>query len=694
MSIQEQRLTPDQEPHKRLLILDPAKLMQDNPAALIVNQKSYDDISAYPNPIQFDFPQVVKVRSYSAEQGKVVKLFVLDGLTRTKFVYDHRGVFLPDFPDFSFDTIVCNDVTESVLKNRSIVPAEEYEEGQQSITMTQYLRAVVPRTAEHAEIAPDRIAAHLINGWDNMVGEKISQRFSALVALSLLAQPGFPSATAEMMRKYLRQNIPELIANETLEERVIIENALVETAAIIQQAKLFKNQVAEAAFGLVATGSPVIGGEKQTIKQIYGLLYTPSVEAKLLKSFPQVGEKETQRTELGKLIYKAISSSEPSKSKQVLDVIADSLNDPNLTLDQVLDITTSTNPEDQFRETMIKVNTNRLQRLYSADSGKTELTDIERGLIKQLGSRTFLRNDEIPPMIRAITSATSTLNETLTYLKNLELQRDELIEKGVRPATIDEAITNLSNLCGTVLTVNSTQTLLKTIQEITVARGNIEQRILYQINSTFATSQVEEIYGEKVQGGLSDQIKLSIVNYVLSERGPLSETQIRQKIKELNGLDEDLQSLVIKGDMTIGYALNLQKRRKVETQKPPPPRIEETIVIPPPLPASQPLPPIPVDTKEREERRIKVNDERLQQEIAIFKERLQKIDLSSTEMTAGTKYKFDDLLRLEGQKRFNHPDIVRIVYDHFTELEKRKTELETKVQKDIEESQKDTRTNR
>lgn len=122
---------------------------------------------------------------------------------------------LQEHPDFKFRV---RDTTAAYLRNVKIVPQEEKTEGQEALTMVQYLRAVIPPTIGHSQIAPDRIAAHLINGWNNMVGPDLAKKYSALAALSFLGNQAINIATDDGLRRDLERQ-PRLMENETIEER-------------------------------------------------------------------------------------------------------------------------------------------------------------------------------------------------------------------------------------------------------------------------------------------------------------------------------------------------------------------------------------------------------------------------------------------------------------------------------------------
>lgn len=75
-----------------LLLMDPSMLMRYNPAALIVHKESYDRMAARFEPdALFEPPHVVRVKTFSSEQsGEITRYFVIDGMTRTKYVSDNQ----------------------------------------------------------------------------------------------------------------------------------------------------------------------------------------------------------------------------------------------------------------------------------------------------------------------------------------------------------------------------------------------------------------------------------------------------------------------------------------------------------------------------------------------------------------------------------------------------------------------------
>lgn len=248
----------------RLPRIDPTELLRHNPAAAILNRDTYRRMEGRFDPNLFEPVQVARVASYIAGHVRVVKPMVVDGLTRARYATEHKGIVFPQAPDFSFDVIEYRDVTDSYLSNPEIVSITDRREDQDALEMEHYLKAVIPATVAHADIAPDRIAAHLINGWESMVGAELSEKYSALAAISFLTDERINISTEANLRRDLSKQ-EKFIAGETDEERMLLQEKLLKMGAIIQESRLLhKSQVQQAAFDLVSSASDVIGGERET----------------------------------------------------------------------------------------------------------------------------------------------------------------------------------------------------------------------------------------------------------------------------------------------------------------------------------------------------------------------------------------------------------------------------------------------
>lgn len=334
--------------------VDPAELMLDNPAALIVNREMYERMKRHFAPERLDPPQVVWVNTYSSTHGHVIRRFVVDGMTRTKFAADYKDLVFPEYPGFDLKRLMVRDVTEAQMMDPTVVPITERLEGARALTMIQYLRAVVPPTVEHSQIAPDRIAAHLINGWENIIGADLAEKFPAIAALDFFSDRNVPTANKNDLRRYLdRQG--ELFVDEqplSREDRERLFNGLGDMAQILVETKLIDHKpIIESAFSLVSTKSPVIGGEKETTKQIYGLLHLPLVAAKIGQSAENNLARVRRRDELGKTIMDLVARfAGTSQGETIVASVQEVLRNPDLKFEHVLVILRSDNPAQKYAE--------------------------------------------------------------------------------------------------------------------------------------------------------------------------------------------------------------------------------------------------------------------------------------------------------------------------------------------------------
>lgn len=548
--------------NRNIRIANPGNLMRDNPAALIVNREMYDRMATGFYPDLFDLPQVVKVSTYSSEHGQITRDFVLDGMTRTKYVNDHEAEIAKDRPDFRFQV---RDVTAAALQNRAIVPASERIESQQALTMVQYLRAVISPTVEHSQIAPDRIAAHLINGWENMVGERLAKRYSALAALNLLGNPGINISTDEALRRDLAKQI-RIMSGETIEERVKLQSALVEMASIIRQTKLVRQEVARSAFTLVSTESPVIGGEKEARKQIYGLLHTQEVERKLTDAFANVGEREQMRDQLGLFISESFKRAAKFPNKEeAINVLGLALKDPTLSFSYVLDVFTSENPIKQYDEVREAINRERLTDTYSSVYRTKNLTQIEVQLIDNVGKRTILSTTEIQGLTKAIKSADGAIQRAEGLKTQLAESREQIIAAGALPQTLDEAMSRINASQEAMVVSTSLQTITRRTQELNDTLNEANRRINNQITIHKIGGMIDQASGDKLQEGYGPQVKSDIIMLVFGEFKELNEknlVQVRQRVKELTSLDQDLLLRVKSGGIRLHVALQRQNERR------------------------------------------------------------------------------------------------------------------------------------
>lgn len=732
-------------------IANPEDLMRDNPAALIVNKETYDRMAAYFAPDQFDLPQVVKVSTFSSEHGEVIKDFVVDGMTRTRFVYDHKDN--PNVIPTTFRFRV-RDVTESTLENTKIVPIEEKAEGQQTLTMLQYLRAVVPPTIEHSQIAPDRIAAHLINGWDNMVGLELARKYSALAALNLLGNRSINIATDEGLRRDLSRQ-QRLMAEETIEERVRLQEKLVEMGVVIRQTRLNRQELAQSAFMLVGTESPVIGGERESRSQIFGLLHTPEVERKLEAAFSHIGEREQMRDQLGQFISDAFKRIGRAPNRQeAINILGEALRNPQFNFNNTLDIFTSPNPVERYPQVQREVNRDRLTRVYMSSHSIQNLSLVESQLVERLGNVPNLSDAEIQGLTSEIKSAETILRRAVTFNTQIIEQRNRYLEQGVSERLLDEAIAKVQAVQEAVnnpSNVRSLRTnngnLINTIDEATRRINN--QITVHRIGGT-----VDEITGDKLKEGYGPSVRRDIIELVFGEFKeitPRNQEEIQRRIEQLSSLDHDLFLRVRDSEMRLSIALQRQQELNrsraaqttpatptptptptVEVKPTPPVRPVQSPQRPPVQPPVEsrptPLPPVetapvaPVDTgfrvptspvestvtpvqpvapedivdvQRREERRQQINREKYNRALGILYRSLTDIDLAPQDITDTEREGADVVVRHLGRLVYEWPDAARILREDYRRLlEENRRLLEELLHRQREDTDRDARTTR
>lgn len=711
------------------LLADPDELMRDNPAALILNKESYADMDAYFSPEQFSPPQVCRVASFSAEHGEVVRLFVRDGLTRTRFASDHKDRIRPEASDFRFNLLRVQDITESLILNHRIVPVTERVEGQTSLTMLQYLRAIIPVTVEHSEIAADRIAAHLINGWENMVGEELARKYSALAAISLLENQRVPTATDDMLQRFL-SNQGEVMAGETADERVELQQHLMEMNSIIRQSKKFKGQVGQSAFALVSADVSVIGGEREARKQIYGLLRAPEFERKLNEELSEIGERERKRAGLGELISSNVRRffAEGKNSQELLTLASAALRDPQLHLPELETILSAESPMEKEAEVKREINVQNLTRFYQLSLRKIDLDSTELIFLDKLGRVRHLADNDMAGITRTIKSANDVITRAVQYKESLTEKVDKLLQRGAKQETIAEARQKIEDLVRNGFDVATVAQLSARSSQLGEIVAEYERRINREIKVKQVTNTVDEVFSERLQGKNAALVRAGAVAYILRDINFEDENTVRTALETLKTLDEDLQDQVIRGPMRISVATHIQRDRELERQR----QISQ-----PPLQPAEPeldsvshdirisritVPDQPtsvestseqaqvvesVDTEaddledqlrlqreQLERQRIESGNATIRQGVEAMIQALRVSDIEFDGLTATNKNLFDKMLIELGKFRFNHRDLIRIIDDYPRLLERNRHLQGQLLQAEERRNQLDTQTGR
>lgn len=662
------------ESNSNIFPVDPSSLMEDNPAALIVNKESYGRMQANFSPDQFDYPQVVRVATYTSK-GIMLRNFVLDGHTRTKYVNDHKVELEETYPTFQF---MVRDVTDAVLQNPLIVENPKLARDERALTMLEYLRAVVPPTIEHSQIAPDRIAAHLINAWGNMVGEDLAQKYSAMAALSLLGNQAINFATDEGLLKDLTKQ-PRMFTGETMEERMLLQQSLRDMASIIRQSKLHRSEVARSAFFLVSSESIVIGGTTEAQKQLWGLLHSPVVEQKLHDAYIAAGEREQVRDELGSFLHESFrhAATRPNPEEAV-SVIVEVIQDPNLSLKQVVTILEDENPISRYDSARIEANLYKLVEGYHSAYRLQGLSEHEELMLQQLGNRTILSQPEMLSIIKNVRAFDKTLQEAYAFTQQHTTKRQSFIAGGVSPQLLNEANTEIQTAIEFVRQSTNLSALTKRQQELTTKIQEYTRKIQVQSNIHELRLKIDDVYDRSLVSAVGEQKRDDIVGLLLGEFSGIDDRNnhvVETRINELISLDPDLFTKVKIGDIRLPSAL--QKQRERNSRKSDPPRQEvvfpqspEVKVEPQRQKYSSPLSRVNIITpEEREARRIEMSHTRLAQLCLEIEHQLENIDLEPSDLTDVERERLQNIVNRLGALGFDHPNVKEVMLKHYPRLQ-------------------------
>lgn len=671
----------------KTLLIDPDDLMRDNPAALIVNRESYESMKAFFSEIRFrgSPPQVVRVK-INTPTGETERLFVQDGLTRTKFASDHKGKILSETPHVKFDTILVLDITDDVLKDPRIVLPQERQPGQKALTMLQYLRAVVPPTIVHSEIATDRITGHLINAWEGMVGSDLIEKFPALSALSFIANDRIPIATDAELRKTLARQ-SNLVTNENTIEREILEKALRDIAAIIRQSKLPRGDIEKSAYFLVGSGSSVIGGSEKTRREIFGLLRSPSFERKLVKEYKDthLGEIENNRLALGRVLESVFNkfSDGSMDGERTLSDVKRALDDESITISQTFQIVTSDSPTKTYDEVRRNNNKEALKEQYKIEVRRKVLTDVEETFIANLGKQTYLLESKIPSMIKDVQFCAAIVRQAQEWQEQLRTDADDFVKRGVQRVDIDQATAQITQKLTTLMAADSIGTLSDRAKQLQLSISESKNKFAIEMLKYSIGERVEKFFG--AEANLDPEFQDRVVHIIIrsEEIDALKPADVNKWLVDLKNLDPDLQIEVI-GGMKMAPAKRMQARRRARIEEStreeiappiaPPPQRDEPIVEVPPQFHPAPVEPRPVVSPETiNRRRVEMNIRRLNEEIIeshlIPAIRLfGTLDLKPEEVPAYLKRILGEAEIAIEKLRGGHPNVVRVIDVEYNKL--------------------------
>lgn len=663
---------------ERTLVLwrDPTELLRDNPAALIINRVSYDSMVASPSEARYmsSPPHIARVRIYTPN-GEVETELIIDGLTRTKFAADHKGQILQAAPNMKFDQIRVVDITDDLLKDESIVPEKERQKNQTSLTLIQYLRAVIPWTVEHQAIAPERIAGHLINSWRGMVGDDLAAKFPALAALSFIANQNIDISTERGFRKSLAEQ-ERFIVDEKSEEKERLEKALCDIAEIIRKSGLLRGIVAESAYSLIGTKSAVIGGSEGAQKEIFGLLHSHSFESKLRREYlNRLAEAERVRIEFSRALqetFARLSASLPGNESERSEARR-ALNDISLNIEQTLQIITAGSPMKKSNEIKVDLNRQILKRYYHGLTKKGTLTQDEKMLINNLGGHTNLEETKLPGMAEDIRTAATILRQSRQWQDNLRNGLDNMVNRGVGKDTIEQALASMSQRQETVLSAATegalserARLLQKTVAEFQEKVGR--EILQFEIGQIVATVMEEELKTTK-----DLYLQKRLVTIIIEDRNvdATDKAAVTRWIQGFRALDAHVQKEVLQGSIPMAAAIRMHKVRQ-SLDRPPEAKPPEAVPVPTvPFQLIEDYPQI--SPEEIKHRRIERNIERLQREVIEAHLEpairiLATLDLAAEEVPLPVKKILGDAVRIIEKLRSGHPDVVRVMDKDYNNL--------------------------
>jgi hypothetical protein len=543
---------------KNLVWVDTEELVCNSPACEIPNPDTYADLEAGFNPLQWDPPQVSAVYKQTPE-GISVVLSTTDGHTRLAYARDNIDTTYYDWPDWSFDQLVVNDVTEPCLNNPRIVLPRERGNGQEALEPKQHARAIVPHVKSHTKIVELRIASHLIHAWENMAGEDVAVKFSALAALNTLGRWRSYRHEGGVNDYIDRQQ--ELVVGETDDERSRLRGALIEMAEIIDETGLSYNEVAQEALALTSIGSPAIGGETEAARQLLGLLHAPVIEDKLAKAYPgieETGIREQARLRLGRRVVSSFQrfSTHP-ESEKVLSKLEAVLRSTDLNLEDIFDIYKSDQPITRTTEIRQGLRGRKFRVNYLDVVGREELTASEDFWIDKMASelsdrwsvRRSMVRDYLAPVVQDFSKAVDGADG---YMAQLSGEQDDLIEQGVAAHVIESALRKVADSRDNVTSSD--------VEDLTNAKRRVGhlKLTLRQVREDIQFQRGLHRAGEIIDSvGLP--AKRAVLQYLTQKIPDLNEEGVRDAIGQLSRLDEGLQLKVIGGDVELVYAFQQQE---------------------------------------------------------------------------------------------------------------------------------------
>lgn len=556
--------------HRKMRKIPLAQLVRDNPTINKISETSYANLFPF-DLDRLDPPHYARVLDRTDPDNPVVRFKLVDGNHRIRLMWDYNGKPL-DGVIYDFSLVRVNNVTSALMRNNKFVYVSERKKGQKVLTMLQYLRALTYFTIVHEDIASARMAAHLINAWESLSGEKIAEKFSTLSALALVTNPQAPLHDKEAFRKFLDEQ-GEFFTGETLALRERALQALTEMAEIValtmSESTVTQQEILASAFALVASETEVIGGAQKGAKEIYGLLFHPILEEKLKVAFPKRTARETARTRLAEEILLSIDKVHERDRRSALEAIVAALKDRRMTLDHIQSVVQSDNPQTTRDEIHREFNRQLLEGRYRSNRRRRTLTETETALIRSLGTQSHLEEEVIAACIPLIEQADHTVAQSQGFRIDLETNRKSYLSAGVRGELLDESVVELTKLESEFTASTSIIALKKRIPALTDALGETDKKIKFQMALQRVGRIFDALQSEKLEGaGVDLRYRGPLIAAIIQETDGTNREVVERLLLHFQAINNSsLRDQVLLGNLTITQALEIQLRPGIQSRE-------------------------------------------------------------------------------------------------------------------------------
>lgn len=347
-------------------------LVADSLPTAILNEQRFSQLYGRNgenfNPVLFQPVDTVLVKTADG-----VKALLLDGMHRSSGAAMFSRFIERAHPDFRF---VARNLTPMYL-DAGYGSRDGEEDGHGVLSMADYLRLVVPPTMEQEKIAPQRVAAHLLVGWQGLVGRDVATRFSALAAFTVLNYRTVDLSDRQSVAAAV--NTAWFYEGASRDEIIAIRDGLRSVAEIINQTKLPPRRIAEQVVRQVAKRADSIGGVEGTVAQLNGLLNHPVIVAKIME---HAGHVPAQAADYGlelreKIADAALNPVSPNIFSAYLDVLLD----PNVGYDKMLSVFASRRPLETYTVLKASLDLEQVQAAYQKQVERDRLTVSETRLL-------------------------------------------------------------------------------------------------------------------------------------------------------------------------------------------------------------------------------------------------------------------------------------------------------------------------